>query len=172
MSESEKKAREEAVTRLLLKNNLLSGTGTGRWDKPYDGRNSRPVPESEWCKTTGLKKAGHSFRHGLPHNHHGKIIYSCDIPGCDCRGLILSQHFKSRHNIGVVWHHCPKCDYKSKARKTTKNHIEIMHDWDGTYFHCNEVGCVYEGKHKLNLKRSHEKLPHIHKTFLLQPYNP
>ena len=51
-----------------------------------------------------------------------------DCGYCAKNGYNLSRHLACIHDIGVKWHYCPRCDFKTKLHSHMTNHLVRVHD--------------------------------------------
>ena len=85
-----------------------------------------------WCVSRDHKavQAGHLERHKQLVHNIGVVWHQCD--SCDYKTKTAAnlKALKVIHNIGVVWHQCDNCDYKAKQASHLKVHKQHIHNID------------------------------------------
>ena len=85
----------------------------------------------------------------------------------------LKRHLADRHDIGVVWTHCPECDYKCKQAGSLKSHLASRHNQGVKWHQCDQCDykCKQAGHLNQHMAQRHNqgvkwhKCPHCpHKT--------
>ncbi|GMH48678.1 hypothetical protein TrRE_jg1527 [Triparma retinervis] len=71
---------------------------------------------------------------------------------------MITQHLSSAHDIGVVWHFCPSCPYKSKSSSSLRQHLACVHS-QGSVHSCGVPGCGYWTRNRRSMAL-HKLRPH------------
>ena len=52
----------------------------------------------------------------------------CGIAGCTYKTgdpTSMKRHKASKHEIDVIWHTCPNCNYKAKEKGSITRHLKL-----------------------------------------------
>mmetsp|Transcript_14090 Transcript_14090/g.28763 ORF Transcript_14090/g.28763 Transcript_14090/m.28763 type:complete len:102 (+) Transcript_14090:231-536(+) len=89
----------------------------GATNRSGNGNGTVRVSEVVWKNDDGKER-----------DKRGQIIKVCGIDGCTYKTGItanMKNHKAAKHNIDVVWHTCPNCDYKAKQKCSITKHLRL-----------------------------------------------